>query len=578
MIPNISMDTLSLDLWTYFSSFLSPTQLYQINRASHTHHDIIWQRIIKKLFFFQPRFIPIQDLQTFFSQAPLLQTVSFGDSCDSLAPLLSAPSIRSLSICGPAKDFTVLGNLNLKKLTVAGDLNGVLEQLEKMKNLTSLKLIRGSGDQAFIHKFNWAQLSTLKLKWFKTTDFSFIQSCTNLTNLSLFCGCDLPAIFGTLTNLKSLRVSGQELRDPQLSSLTRLEKLELYSLTDPFFLGFERLTMLLLCDLRSDSVSFIGKMTNLQSLRLDKQQWDHSFLGDMTNLTDLDINCGESFDVGIIQGLTKLNQLYMYGSITNLEALSALGNLENFSMTDYESSFRALNSFSLATKLKKLNLGSSNLANRSFLEIAHLTNLVELCLQSSRLSDSAMETIAGFINLEYLNLYENQITNTGLEAICGKLTKLQTLFLGANPTTLDGFRFLSEFRQLSTFSFDFQDRISSIFPTLANLTNVEALRLNSYTFFDEDLQYLTRHTKLKTLHLSRFITENGLKHLEGLRIETLGLPGVSFASEAMQASLRKLTRLMSLNVGNQEPTAQMKEFYGKVLPGVVITFSRMRDC
>ena len=197
------------------------------------------------------------------------------------------------------------------------------------------------------------------------------------------------------------------------------------------------------------SLAGLQHATALDTLNLTKNSiTDLQPLANLTNLKALSLSQNSITNVGPLARLTNLKRLEVAtNSITNVTPLASLTNLEY--------------------------LDADNNSIRNVTPLASLTNLEYLALNRNRIAD--VSPLASLTNLEALHLYRNSFWGSKADPLAS-LTKLKEFGIG------DG-----EFR-------------SQVSPLVANMPDLEWLRVNGCNLADID--FLDGLPKLKYLNIS----------------------------------------------------------------------------
>lgn len=172
-----------------------------------------------------------------------------------------------------------------------------------------------------------------------------------------------------------------------------------------------------------------------------------------------------------------------------------------------------------------------NIANDSLRYLAGIRSLRFLSLGG--ISNPGMRHVARLTNLETLDLRESKITSPGIEALAG-LFRLRALWLPPHRFT--------PFLRLKG------DTIDAALLRLGKLKNLESLVLAGASVSDAGLAALAQFENLRALDISGLdgITEQGLKHLEGLKgLQQLNLTLFGFSGLKAE-SLKHLAGLTEL--------------------------------
>ena len=268
-----------------------------------------------------------------------------------------------------------------------------------------------------------------------------------------------------------------------------------------------------------------------------------------TNLTTLLGLWGSFTDISAVSGLTNLTTLSLSGSFTDISALSGLTNLTSLSLGG--SKLTDISAVSGLTNLTTLSLSSHSLTDIS--AVSGLTNLTTLSLSSHSLTD--ISAVSGLTNLTTLNLWSIGVTD--ISALSG-LTNLTTLYMDAlySRSSFTDISALSGLTNLTTLNLrgSFTD-ISA----LSGLTNLTSLNLEGYFTDISALSGLTKLTELvmvfpvRTRTCQAIGTWSGfpttprisnISALSGLtKLTYLNLKGQSITDISALSGLTKLTHL-----------------------------------
>ena len=357
-------------------------------------------------------------------------------------------------------------------------------------------------------------LTNLKTLWLSGNQLSGeipveLGDLTNLTRLSLGnnqLSGEIPEKLGGLTNLRWLELSGNQLNGEipeELGKLTNLIHLYLHG-----------------NQLSGQTPAELGKLTNLTNLYLHENQLSGEIpaeLGSLTNLTELNLRSNQLTDEipRELSSLTHLTLLYLYDNQLIGEIPAELGRLTN---------------------LGELVLWGNQLSGEIPAELGSLTHLLRLNLSGNQLSGEIPAELGSLTNLTYLRLHENQLSGK-IPSELGDLTNLETLALGGN--------------QLS----------GKIPSELGDLTNLLRLVLSGNQLSGEIPAELGGLTNLRWLELSGNLRLSN-NQLSGeipaelgdlTNLEVLDLDGNQLSGE-IPAELGNLTNLLRLTLGGNRLT------------------------
>ena len=407
--------------------------------------------------------------------------------------------------------LTELRSLNLRQNDISD-----LSPLAGMTKMEELQLSGGSGTNGNSG----------------VSDLSPLSGMTKLTFLSLPPGSaisDLSPLAG-LTELQEISFDGSwgnstSSAISDLSPLAGLSKLEVLRI---LVNGVEDLSPLenltSLTDLQlygtfgQADLSPLASLTNLKSLELQRNgntasglaAEDLSCLSGMTKLQSLRLDMGQLKSLSGMEGLTELKECSLYGnlSFTDLSPLAGLTKLQNLQISP--------------------NGSNTNPYIEDFSPLANLTELQSLYLYT----DGYVSDLSAF----------------------SKLTKLQSLSMKADG--LASFHGLENLTQLKELDFYGSDATYKNVDPLANLTNLQSLRLPSMNYQMNivlDISGLANLTNLQSLDISGDVASlaalSGMTKLQSLRIYGGSNDG-GYSSLAPLANLTSLTDLY-LNLNDQ---------------------------
>jgi internalin A len=212
-----------------------------------------------------------------------------------------------------------------------------------------------------------------------------------------------------------------------------------------------------------------------------------------------------------------------------------------------------------------------------FREITHVSLFVDIAKGEAYASplnvgpaDLVLEKLAVQSGIKTLQLGGKQATDHGLEHV-GRMLGLEELILfPARQVTDAGVAHLRGLKHLKKILIDQSRMTDEGLRTLAELPELEHLKLYRHGFSDAGLAHLKRATKLKTLLIgsgTSGVTDAGLASLQGLAdLEELDVSG-SMVTDAGLDRLRGLTKLKDVGVNGTSVTSEgLKRFRGRATP------------
>lgn len=344
---------------------------------------------------------------------------------------------------------------NLKYLNI--EYNGNLSTLEGIENIINLKSLN---------------ITNNNLK-----DLKGIPMINALVRLNISGGLnDLKGI-ENLSNLKSLEITNILIRQRNLSSLRKIQKLnELNSLT---ISGLDSL---------KDLTGF-GNLPSLTQLRITENTELNSLKGieNFENLKFLYIK--DNNNLKDLEGLSlvySLNDLSFSGSLSRLEEIENLSNLRNLVIEGPDFGMNNLFSFRGIEKLQKLNYLKikKQTSLKGIDEIETLPALTQLeIIQVLNLEN--LDEIKEFTNVKSLKIFDNSnlINLQGIEY----LNKIEILKIAGN-NNLQSFKGIEKLNNLKAIEILF-------YVNQANLKKIEPL-LNFIGDLKTKTQLITIYSKL----------------------------------------------------------------------------------
>jgi hypothetical protein len=178
-----------------------------------------------------------------------------------------------------------------------------------------------------------------------------------------------------------------------------------------------------------------------------------------------------------------------------------------------------------------------------------LTKLKSLNLSPATLDESAFAHLGGLKSLELLHLSCNQFTGTGLGYLNENLLEFST---NSQTITAEGLAYLPRFKKLRRLVLKDSAVTDAMLPSLAALTELEALDVTTTKLDGSFLAHLPANSKLKRLYLGSvtgFKPEH-LTHLARLKhLEELSLPSFEPGPAGM-AAIASLSQLHLLVMNN----------------------------
>ncbi|MCI9557562.1 MAG: protein kinase [Lawsonibacter sp.] len=331
---------------------------------------------------------------------------------------LQVPAQNQISDLSPLEGLTELRVLNLASGNWSNTPISYIKDLSPLAGLTELEDLRIVGPTI--------------------DDLSFLENCTKLTRLDMWCNFSTTdfGVFRNLTSLKDLRLSYVDYNIPFLvedmsvfSGLTQLEVLRLDVDQMDSFDWAKDLTNLVTLELYSGNATYtevdgLATLTKVQTMRLPMRQYmgqdktgpyDIQGLAGLTELTSLDIPCGVK-DFGPLQNLTRLQSLSISnggnveGAATDLSPLANLTELTSLELR-ISGDHVHVDASPLAglTKLQALTLDAQNWdwqdnspSITNFSALGELTNLRSLSLSMRHVTD--ISPLRSLTNLQSVTL------------------------------------------------------------------------------------------------------------------------------------------------------------------------------
>lgn len=218
---------------------------------------------------------------------------------------------------------------------------------------------------------------------------------------------------------------------------------------------------------------------------------------------------------------------------------------------------KALEAVAVLKRLKSLNLSQcAQLTDKCFFHIKELPSLVTLQMDMTKITDRGvchfLENAACCPNLVHLSFSGTNITDHSLQAMSG-LKALKILALGSTKiTSLDVVRHLHQLENLNVSHTSIHD--DSLI-ALENHPSLVSLSLLSTNISDDGLCHL-QGLKLSTLKLPNrlHITNKGVSNIQGLPLVALDLTDYIHVTDIGVHSIAHITRLTQLSLSNTKLT------------------------
>ena len=262
----------------------------------------------------------------------------------------------------------------------------------------------------------------------------------------------IPSGLGSLTNLRTLSLWGNQLTGtipPELGNLAKLRILRLWGneLTGTIPAELSKLTNLLDLSLSQNQLTgaipaWVGSLANLQWLYLSGNELTGTIPAELARLTKLErLYLSQNQLTGTIPAdlasRTNLKRLVLWGNEltgTIPAWLGSLANLEVLSLSQNQLTGTVPAILGNLANLRELHLAENQLTGTIPVRLGNLANLRELTLWGNELSGTIPTELGNLANLELLSLDGNQLTGT-IPAELGSLAYLETLSLSQNQLT-----------------------------------------------------------------------------------------------------------------------------------------------
>lgn len=272
--------------------------------------------------------------------------------------------------------------------------------------------------------------------------------------------------------------------------------------------------------------------------------------------------------IALLEGKTSIRNLTLHsfrkGPIP-WKAVLSLRGLLHLSLSDTTITDAGMPRLTAFRELRYLYLRDTAITNGGLEPLTRLCNLRGLDLGRTNVTDLGMRHLGRIPTLRDLDLMTTPVGDPGLEHL-RQLPRLEALQLNETRVTAEGLRHLAALR-LKSWSIPraIQGDVA-LENLLAAIEPPERLELLDWKLSDDGLEALGSASSLHWLAVGGAFTDDGLRHLAGLK----RLAGLQLSSRNVSPAgikhLRKLPALVSLGMGGQASDAHMGEI-GR-LPGI----------
>ena len=414
---------------------------------------------------------------------------------------------------------------------------------------------------------------------------SGLGSLTNLRTLSLW-GNQLtgtiPPELGNLANLEVLSPSQNQLTGsipPELGNLTKLRILRLWGneLTGTIPAELSKLTNLRDLSLSQNRLTgtipaLLGSLANLQWLYLSGNELTGTIPAELASLTKLDrLYLSDNQLTGTIPAelasRTSLEQLVLWGNELTGTIPTELGNLANLevlALSQNQLTGGIPPELGNLANLRELYLSETELTGTIPTELGSLANLEALGLSQNQLTGTIPTELGNLANLEVLALSQNQLTGT-IPAELASLTKLKRLYLWGNQLTGTIPTEVGNLANLEVLSLS-QNQLTGTIPAwLGNLAILEVLGLSQNQLTGTIPPELASLTNLEWLVLwGNELTGPIPDRLGNLaNLELLSLGGNQLTG-GLPSELRSLANLEVLGLSQNQLTGTIPAWLGNL--------------
>lgn len=489
----------------------------------------------------------------------------------------------------------------LRELILAGNITDRgIKHISKLKSLEQLYVLAGYiGDRGLAEVVKLPSLKRLYLKQTRITSkgLSLLSERPALEELDLVGGKNIgDAGLVHLANLPSLRylILGGNFTDAGIAHLRNVPSLKILNLmhlpvTDEGLrhlsghAGLENLS-LSNTEITDRGLVYLKSMPSLKKLSIGKRGQNDQItdagmvhLAQINSLEYLDLPNNGITDKGLatIANLKNLKHLRVGGSSNSPLTDTALQHVSKLQMLEYllisGTSFTDAGMEDLAklTNLRELVLTADLMTNDGLARLKTLKSLERIDLSCKNVTISGLSHLNALTNIRKLKTYGIKQDNSGLD-ISG-LSKLESLSLALGSSRKDGKRVhdpvrdedlvcLQNLKNLMWFQIGFT-KDSTITDSgiayLRGLTNLTRLSIGSPYLTDNTLASLEKMRQLNSLRITGNFTDNGLRHLEGLK--SLQLLKIYSANNFSPVDLKRLKdNLPNLSSFTADQNRQLK--------------------
>ena len=282
------------------------------------------------------------------------------------------------SLC--ISDNGLVSSLNISGYTVGG----VVKEMEfvdsKIEQSLRALLTVDSEDQLFTNDLWTIQTFTVPKSASDLSDLQYLSFLESLT-INDFGGSDF-SFLSSLNNLTQLNISNTAISQETLAVIASMPQLQYLSLNNCSLSGvkpLENAKKLVSLELPNNALRSLDALSGLTSLRnLDLSHnaiSNLSPLSNLTSITSLNISYNALTTLAPISSLTSLTQLYAeFNSISDLGQFNRLTELTQLSLENNQLS--GISALSGCTKLTELNIASNTVKDISALaDLIHLSTL-----------------------------------------------------------------------------------------------------------------------------------------------------------------------------------------------------------
>ena len=317
-------------------------------------------------------------------------------------------NLRDVLIAGRSEDFDALPT-TVTHFTLFGGNDSTLALLPRFVHLRSLSLdgariesLRSLSDLELTHL-------SLRVARFGDNVFSELPDFPHLTHLDMS-GAELGD--NVLIELPNF---------PRLTHLDLSEASNVDDHIAPFLAAMTSLEVLLLWRAEINDTRFLAGLTNLRTLRLSGDgitDEDVAVLSGLSSLRSLALQ-GTRITEAALRALPPVEHLHVGATdIANLcEHVTRLRSLRSLDLSQGAISDAGLTCISELAELEMLDLGGTLVSDASMREIARLAQLRDLGLMSTTLSDAGLAELTRLEHLRVLDVSGTQLTDASVEPL-----------------------------------------------------------------------------------------------------------------------------------------------------------------